>query len=219
MPKRKADAPAVPEASKKAKKGAGAKPHIVLAHSAGHHPAGGKHPAMQRWASAFRSIGQVHDTLVYPKPFNLMPRLVDAHVSAIGAAVEKGGKSPVVLVGVGMGARVAVHLLSGAAGDDGKPLGTVPDSVKASIKACVCIDYPLLRVGTREARTAPLLAVPASGPKMLFVRGPEDKHMDASKLPLKRLKAPAAELLVAGKSESPSAQDIAAVVKRVATMV
>merc|ERR1719387_1074054 len=178
MAKRKADAPAAPGASKKVKKAAGAKPQIVLAHSAGPHPAGGRHPAMQRWASAFRKIGQVHDAMVYPKPFNLMPRLVDAHVSAIGAAVEKAGKSPVVLVGVGMGARVAVHLLSGAAGDDGKPLGTVPASVKASIKACVCIDYPLLRVGTREVRAAPLLALRAAAPPLLFVRGPDDKHMD-----------------------------------------
>ena len=39
------------------------------------------------------------------------------------------------------------------------------------------------------------------------------QHMDATKLPLKRMKPAAAEFLVAGKSESPSAADVAAVVE------
>ena len=43
---------------------------------------------MQQWAASLRSIGEVHDELVYPKPFNLMGKLCDAHI----AALEKAAK-------------------------------------------------------------------------------------------------------------------------------
>ena len=60
-----------------------------------------------------RRHGTVHHALVYPKPFNLMARLVSAHEKVISATPCD---AKVVLVGVGMGARVAVHLMSGNAG-------------------------------------------------------------------------------------------------------
>ncbi len=205
MPKRKA----ADALDRPPKKGVARKIQIVIAHAAGHHPAGAKHPSMAPWLDAFKSIGTVHDGLVYPRPFNLMPRLVDAHAKVIGTAAKAG---PVVLVGVGMGARVAVHLLSGSPGDDGKPLAPVASELKASVCACVAVDYPLLRVGTREVRAAPLLSLEAGAPPMLFVRGPGDKHMDASKLPLQKMQVPASELIVANKSESPSNAEMEQVV-------
>ena len=61
-----------------------------------------------------------------------------------------------MLVGVGMGARVAAHLLSGVPGDDGKALPDVAAARKV-VKGFVAVDYPLLRVGTRE--------VPLHGPR------------------------------------------------------
>ena len=171
---------------------------------------------MQRWAEALKRFGEVDDSLVYPKPFNLMARLVDAHAKAVSKAVERGHTRPVILVGVGMGGRVALHMLSGVAGDDGKPLGAVSDDLKACVKACVLIDYPLLRVGSREVRSAPLLAIDRQ--PLLFVRGPGDKHMDATKLPLKRMKTRALEYVVEGKSEVASDADMAAVVECIIDM-
>ena len=190
--------------------------HFVMAHAAGHHPAGGKHAVMQRWSAAFEQLGPVHDALVFPKPFNLMPRLVAAQVDAIN---KSGAK--VVLVGVGMGARVAVHLLSGTPGDDGKPLPAVPVATKAKVEAIIAIDYPLLRVGTREERSAPLLALPADAPPLLFVHAPKDKHADAAKLTTiaKRMKASAALLeLDSGSSEKPSDADLERITQRVSEL-
>ena len=92
MPKRGAPSAAVasPGAKKaKARDLAAGTVHFVLAHAAGHHPAGAKHPTLQQWAAALRKHGTVHDALVYPKPFNLMPRLVLAHAKAIAAVVVR----------------------------------------------------------------------------------------------------------------------------------
>ena len=219
-PKRKASSPA-PEPSKKAKATGSAqsdtkKLHFVLAHAAGHHPAGAKHPTMQRWSTALQQHGSVNDAMVYPKPFNLMPRLVQAHIEAI-----QKSKGKVVLVGVGMGARVAVHLLSGSPGDDGKPLPKVPPAVREQIAAAVAIDYPLLRVGTREVRSAPLLALPADAPPLLLVCGPSDKHSDASKVGAiaKQMKAAVSLLKLDSGSETPNESDLQAVVKRAVALV
>ena len=220
MPKRKS-APAkhaAPAANNNKKsKPVLVRPQIVLAHHSGHYPAGGKHPVVQAWARALASVGNVHDGLVFPKPFNMMPRLVDTLAKAISAAAGPGHKRPVIVVGIGMGARVAVHLLSGVSGDDKKPMPDVPSSVTASVKACVCIDYPLLRVGTREVRAAPLLALPAGAAPLLFVRGTADKHMDTTKLPLKRIKPNVDMFAVEGKSATLTPNDLAAAVARIQT--
>merc|ERR1719291_1558278 len=102
-----------------------------------------------------------------------------------GAVIEKalGSKArPVVLIGLGMGARVAVHMMGRSPGDDGKPLPDISPAVLKSIKGMVAVNYPLLRVGSREVRAKPLLALPKTAPRTLFVAGPRDPHMDLSKL-------------------------------------
>merc|ERR1712146_878224 len=103
-----------------------------------------------------------------------------------------------------MGARVAAHLLCGVPGDDGKPLPEVPAALKRCVKVCVCVDYPLLRVGSREPRVKPLLAMPGSGPTLLFVRGTSDKNMDSNKLPTKQIKPRAEVLVLDGRSTTPT---------------
>ena len=120
-----------------------------------------------------------------------------------------------------MGARVAVHLLSGAPGDDGKPLPEVPDAVKEKVVGAVAIDYPLLRVGTREVRSAPLLALPDDAPPMLFVSGSSDKHSDAAKLGgvMKKMKTKVSLHQLEGGSESPDDFDLQIIVKRAMAMV
>merc|ERR1711957_960018 len=74
------------------------------------------------------------------------------------------------------------HMMGKTPGDDGKPLpDTAPATLKA-VKGMVAVNYPLLRVGTREVRSKPLLALSTGAPKMLFVVGPKDPHVDAAKL-------------------------------------
>lgn len=162
-------------------KGPGRSPVVLLAHSAAHAPQGCNHPQMKAWAKALAAAGfQVENTLTYPKPFNLMAKLCSAHVTALEKAARHG--RPIVLVGLGMGARTAVHLLGQTPGDDGHPLPPLPPKLRAAVVRVVAINYPLLRVGTRELRERPLLALPAATPKMLFVTGPKDPHMDEKKL-------------------------------------
>ena len=217
MPATKRGSGAAPSARAKLTK-SDAPVHFVLAHAAGHHPAGSKHSTMQRWSTALRKHGTVHDDLVYPKPFNLMPRLVAAHAKAIDS-IPKGAK--VVLVGVGMGARVAVHLMGGTPGDDGKQLAALPASTRERVALMVAIDYPLLRVGTREVRSAPLKALPQATPPTLFVHGPGDKHADAVKLKaiIKQMKSHAELVEVQSGSEKPTDDDLSVVVKRIAAAI
>lgn len=215
--KRREGAPSAQPA--KRKKGSESEPgahnvHFVIAHAAGHHPAGCKHTTLQIWAAALAKYGTVHDALVYPKPFNLMARLVSAHEKVISATPCD---AKVVLVGVGMGARVAVHLMSGMPGDDGKPLPEVPQTTRERVALMVAVDYPLLRVGTREVRSAPLLSLPDGSPPLLFVHGPTDKHSDLAKLDSirKRMKSRAEVVELQSGSESPNEKDLSLVVDRI----
>merc|ERR1719443_2745019 len=92
-------------------------------------------------------------------------------------------------------------------GDDGRPLPDIPLSILKAVKGMVAVNYPLLRVGTREVRAGPLLALPKNAPRTLFVAGPKDPHMDFSKLQAIRKKMKIrTELLAlpAGESEKPS---------------
>merc|ERR1712232_1029972 len=154
---------------------------FILAHGAGHAPKGCKHKDIQAWATALRAHGDVVDTLKYGKPYNLMGKLCADHAAIIQKAVSAKSK-PVVLVGFGMGARVAVHMIGKTPGDDGKPLPDIPNTVLKAVRGMVAINYPLLRVGSREVRAKPLLALPKNAPKMLFVVGSKDAHMDSGKL-------------------------------------
>jgi len=184
----------------------GGKPLFVLAHGAGHAAKGCRHKDLQAWAKALRPFGDVVDTLKYPKPYNLMGKLCSTHSAVIEKAV--GAKArPVVLVGFGMGARVAVHMMSKVPGDDGKALPDIPSALLKSIKGMVAVNYPLLRVGTREVRASPLLALQKNSPQTLFVVGPKDPHMDVPKLEAIRKKMKARTQLLAldeGMSETPA---------------
>merc|ERR1740130_121598 len=103
-----------------------------------------------------------------------------AHTQVIEKVMSKS-KQPIVLVGLGMGARVAVHMMSNTPGDDGKPL-TIPPSISKGIHKMIAINYPLLKVGSREVRSKPLLALRKGGPSMLFINGPKDANMDQAQL-------------------------------------
>ena len=46
-----------------------------------------------------------------------------------------------VLVGLGMGARVAVHMMSKTPGDDGKALPEISNDLLKSVKGMVAINY------------------------------------------------------------------------------
>lgn len=199
------------------KAGRGGAPVFVLAHSAGHAPKGAKHPMMRAWEKALSKGCSVENRLVYPKPFNLMGKLCAAHIAALEKAAEKG--RPLVLVGFGMGARVAVHLLAQTPGDDGKPVPALPPKLRAAVKKVVAVNYPLLRVGSREVRDKPLLALPKTTPKTLFITAPKDAHMDGKRFDgvRKRMKA-ASEVfaLPSGESEKPGGPaEMAAVVAKI----
>ena len=64
-------------------------------------------------------------------------------------------------------------------------------------------------------RAAPLLALPSGAAPLLFVRGTGDKHMDAAKLPVKRIKPDVSMLVVEGKSATPTPADLAAAAGRI----
>merc|ERR1712232_1131682 len=189
---------------------------FILAHGAGHAPKGCKHKDIQAWATTLRAHGDVVDTLKYGKPYNPMGNLCAAHAAIIQKVVSSKAK-PVVLVGFGMGARVAVHMIGKTPGDDGKPLPDIPNAVLKSVKGMVAVNYPLLRVGSREVRSKPLLALPRDAPKMLFVAAPRDAHMDSAKLEAIRKKMKPKTRVVAlsdGESEKPA--DRKAVVQQIA---
>lgn len=180
------------------------RPIFVLAHGAGHYPKGCNHPDVKAWSTRLKQLGDVVDVLKYPKPFNLMANLCAAHVQIIEKVMSKS-KQPIVLVGLGMGARVAVHMLGNLPGDDGKDL-CVPQSVTKGVRKMIAINYPLLRVGSRDVRSKPLLALKKGGPSMLFINGPKDAHMDEAKLSsiCKNMKVKTKTVCTpAGESEKP----------------
>lgn len=198
-------APKAQASTSKGKVG-GKKPLFVLAHGAGHAVKGCKHKDLQAWAKALRKFGDVVDTLKYRKPYNLMGNLCTTHIDVLEKALGPNARK-IVLVGFGMGARVAVHMMSKTPGDDGKPLPDVPTHVLKAVTGMVAVNYPLLRVGTREVRARPLLALGSKAPRMLFVAGPKDPHMDLSKLEAIRKKMkPRSKLLAlpSGESEKPA---------------
>jgi hypothetical protein len=163
--------------------------------------------------------GDVVDTLKYGKPYNLMGNLCTAHAAVIQKAISSKLR-PVILVSFGMGARVAVHMMGNTPGDDGKPLPDIPAAVRKAVKGMVSVNYPLLRVGSREVRSKPLLALPKNAPKTLFVLGPKDAHMDSAKLEAIRKKMKSTTKVIAlsdGESEKPV--DRKAVVQQIAHLM
>merc|ERR1711924_228081 len=97
-------------------------------------------------------------------------------------------------------------MMSNSPGDDGKPL-SIPPSIIKNVHKMVAINYPLLRVGSREVRSKPLLALSKGAPRTLFVTGPKDPHMDSSKLGaiMKKMKNSTKLIpLPSGESEKPN---------------
>ena len=141
-------------------------PAIVLAHGAG---SSSSHAAMKAWRSRLTPIAGKVFMLDYPKGHQ-MAQLTAAHAAAVTEAYEDGYRE-IILVGSGMGARVAVHLLGSTAGDDGEPIAPLKPHVGACVKAQVALGYPLTQVGSSEVRDAPLRALTADAPPLLFVSG------------------------------------------------
>ena len=141
-------------------------PAIVLAHGAG---SSSSHAAMKAWRSRLTPIAGKVFMLDYPKGHQ-MAQLTAAHAAAVTEAYEDGYRE-IILVGSGMGARVAVHLLGSTAGDDGEPTAPLEPHVRACVKAQVALGYPLTQVGSSEVRDAPLRALTADAPPLLFVSG------------------------------------------------
>ena len=141
-------------------------PAIVLAHGAG---SSSSHAAMKAWRSRLTPIAGKVFMLDYPKGHQ-MAQLTAAHAAAVTEAYEDGYRE-IILVGSGMGARVAVHLLGSTAGDDGEPIAPLEPHVRACVKGQVALGYPLTQVGSSEVRDAPLRALTADAPPLLFVSG------------------------------------------------
>ena len=141
-------------------------PAIVLAHGAG---SSSSHAAIKAWRSRLTPIAGKVFALDYPKGHQ-MAELAAAHAVAVTEAYEDGYRE-IILVGSGMGARVAVHLLGSTAGDDGEVVVPLEPSVRACVKAQVALGYPLTQVGSAEVRDSPLRALAADAPPLLFVSG------------------------------------------------
>ena len=141
-------------------------PAIVLAHGAG---SSSSHAAIKAWRSRLVPIAGKVFTFDYPRPHQ-MAQLAAAHAAAVTDAYEAGYRE-IVLVGSGMGARVAVHLLGGTASDDGEAVVPLEPRVRACVKAQVALGYPLTQVGSAEVRDSPLRTLAADAPPLLFVSG------------------------------------------------
>ena len=145
-------------------------PAIVLAHGAG---SSSTHAALKAWRSRLTPVAGKVYAFDYPRPFYRMAQLAAAHAAAVSQAYEDGFRE-IVLVGCGMGARVAVHLLGATPGEDGEAIAPLEPSLRACVKAQVALGYPLTRVGSADVRDAPLRALPAEAPPLLFVSGTND---------------------------------------------
>ena len=141
-------------------------PPIVLAHGAG---SSSSHAAVKAWRSRLTPIAGKVFTFDYPRPHH-MALLAAAHAAAVTDAYEDGYRE-IVLVGSGMGARVAAHLLGSTACNNGEAVAPLEPSVRACVKAQVALGYPLTQVGSTEVRDAPLRALASDAPPLLFVSG------------------------------------------------
>ena len=141
-------------------------PPIVLAHGAG---SSSSHAAVKAWRSRLTPIAGKVFTFDHPRPHH-MALLAAAHAAAVTDAYEDGYRE-IVLVGSGMGARVAAHLLGSTACNNGEAVAPLEPSVRACVKAQVALGYPLTQVGSTEVRDAPLRALASDAPPLLFVSG------------------------------------------------
>ena len=169
---------------------------VVLAHGAG---GSSSHSSMKAWKARLQPLCDDVLMVDFPRPHQLSTQLA-AFTDAIRRALKMGHKR-VVLVGVGMGARIALTLLSGVTDEEEQPptapptepppAPPLPAKLRDSVVGVVALGYPLMRIGSAAARDAPLRALGADSPPVLLVSGSKDAHMDLTKLEAARAATPA----------------------------
>ena len=146
---------------------------VILAHGAGGSP---NHASMKAWKQFFAPMCDEVLMVEFPKTKN-MRDLAAAYATTIANACDAGHQR-LMLIGVSMGARAALHLLSGIAAEEGEPIENLPAEHGARICGCVALGYPLRKPNSNEMRDAPIRALPAGAPPLLVVCGSEDTHVD-----------------------------------------
>ena len=165
---------------------------ILLAHGAG---GSSSHASMKAWKQRLSHLADAVIMVDFARPYKMGTQTA-AYLAALRAA-KKAGHTRAVLVGVGMGAQVALHLLSGVSGDTGgggggggggddndgndeeeeEVVAPVPALLRELMVGVVGLGLPLLKIGSSEPRDAALRALPADSPPVLLVSGSADPRM------------------------------------------
>lgn len=138
---------------------------IVLAHGAG---GSSTHSSMKAWSQRLQPLCDQVVSFDFPRPLasQTMASLTAACAEAIGRA-RKAFNRRIILAGVGMGGRVALHLLSGVAGEGGEEIAPLPAELRECVVGAVALGHPLSGMQT-HARTA-LCGLAADAPPLLLV--------------------------------------------------
>lgn len=148
---------------------------IVLSHGAG---GSSSHSSMRAWSARLSPLCDELISFDFPRPFNQMACLAGAQMQAVQEAYTKGHRR-IILVGVGMGARVALHMITGVPGDDGNSIeASLPAAILDCIKGQIALAYPLRKVGSQTIRDAAIRALPNTSAPLLFVSGDNDPHTE-----------------------------------------
>ena len=117
---------------------------IVLAHGVG---GSSSHSSMKAWRERLQEVSTCDEVIMvdFPRPHC---------TSTLGATMLEGlqrahaaGHRRVCLAGVGMGARAALQLLSGVAGDDGEAAPALPAELRACVVSVLALAYPIAKPG------------------------------------------------------------------------
>ena len=141
---------------------------LILAHGAG---GSSSHSSMKMWKQRLSHLCDGIFMVDFPKTSTAAR--ARAYADAVSAA-HAAGHRRLVLVGVGMGARVAFHLLSGVAGEDGETAEPLSPSLRECVVGVVSLGLPLMQKGTTTPRDAALRGLPADAPPLLLVSGSND---------------------------------------------
>ena len=168
---------------------------IVLAHGAG---GSASHASMKAWK---KRLGPYCDDVFlfnFPRPYQ-MAGLTNAFAEAVAQARTAGHKR-LVLAGVGMGARAALHLLGALPGDEGEEVEQLPPPLREAVVGTLALGYPLRRAGYDELRDAAIRRQPADAPPLLLLSGSADPLLDrpALEAAVVACAAPAELLVVEG---------------------
>eukprot|EP00962_Isochrysis_galbana_P004469 scaffold1228_cov115-Isochrysis_galbana.AAC.3 len=150
---------------------------VVLAPGAG---GSASHASMRAWRDRLAPCCDEVRLFDYGRPYS-MPNLVAAHCEAVQQAYDAGHRR-IVLAGCSMGARVALHMLTGVPGPDSAPVPRLASELRSAVACVLALSYPLLRTGGREVRDAPIRALAEHDPPVLFVSGDLDLQMDLQAL-------------------------------------